>query len=175
MGGWGVWLPNWPKNPQISPKNAFLTRISPFVFPNLTKTLGWVGVFKDLGKFSQIKPFFLGTFPKVRMTFESSFLYKFNCLNFALLWPTGTVKHLPVISCLWTNFSLVQKTWTGFFTAHVMLNWIFDPVWHWSNGREVLEQNGLSCSSPAGTRLSHSNNPGPEMHPLVHPPLLSNA
>ena len=29
------------------PKSPFLTRISPPVFPNLTKTLGWVGGFKD--------------------------------------------------------------------------------------------------------------------------------
>ena len=49
------------KSPQKSP---FLTRISPFVFPNLTKTLRCVGGFKDLGKFFQIKPFFFGTFPK---------------------------------------------------------------------------------------------------------------
>ena len=34
------------------------TRISPLVFPNLTKTLGWVGGFTHLEKVSKIKPFF---------------------------------------------------------------------------------------------------------------------
>ena len=47
MGGWGGWLPNkvqTPQNPPKSPrKSPFSTQISPFVFPNLTKTLGWVG------------------------------------------------------------------------------------------------------------------------------------
>ena len=54
-----------PKSPQ---KSSFLTRISPFVFPNLIKTLRWVGGFKDLGKFSQNSVFFLffwgGAFPE---------------------------------------------------------------------------------------------------------------
>ena len=44
MGGWGGWFPNRPKKNK-SP------RISPFVFPNFTKTLEWVGGFKDFGKF----------------------------------------------------------------------------------------------------------------------------
>ena len=47
MGGWGGWLPNkvqTPQNPPKSPrKSPFSTRISPFVLPNLTKILGWVG------------------------------------------------------------------------------------------------------------------------------------
>ena len=43
---------------KITPKIAFLTRISPFLFPNLTKTLGWVGVVTDLGKLSPKKRFF---------------------------------------------------------------------------------------------------------------------
>ena len=38
--GWVGWL--IPNRPQITPKIAFLTQISPFVSPNLTKTLGWV-------------------------------------------------------------------------------------------------------------------------------------
>ena len=39
-----------------------LTRISPAVFPNLTKTLGWVGRFTDLGKLPPQKKrfYFLG-------------------------------------------------------------------------------------------------------------------
>ena len=42
------------------PKSSFLTEISPFVFPNLTKTLGWENTFgKDLPK----KTVFY-TFPK---------------------------------------------------------------------------------------------------------------
>ena len=48
---------------KITPKIAFLTRISPFVFPNLTKTLGWVGVFTDLEKLSKTKTFFFGGTP----------------------------------------------------------------------------------------------------------------
>ena len=35
-----------------------MTRISPFVFQNLTKTLGWVGGFTQLGKVSQKNVFF---------------------------------------------------------------------------------------------------------------------
>ena len=49
VGGWGVWFPNkvqTPQNPPKSPRKLpFLTQISPFVFPNLTKTLGWVNRF----------------------------------------------------------------------------------------------------------------------------------
>ena len=46
--GWvGGWFPNkvqTPQNPPKSPwKSPFSTKISPFVFPNLTKTLGWMG------------------------------------------------------------------------------------------------------------------------------------
>ena len=61
MGGWGGWFPN-RLNKVCHPENR---RISPFVFPNLTKALGWVGWFKGLGNFSQIKPFLFcfGTFP----------------------------------------------------------------------------------------------------------------
>ena len=60
----GVVIPKPSPNPPKSPRKLpFFTRISPFVFPNLTKTLGWVGVFKDLGKFSQKNVVFLGTFP----------------------------------------------------------------------------------------------------------------
>ena len=40
-----------PKSPRKWP---FSTQISPFVFPNLTKTLGWVGGKTDLGKISQL-------------------------------------------------------------------------------------------------------------------------
>ena len=49
-----------PKKKQITPKIAFLTRISHLVFPNLTRTLGWVGRFTDLGKLSKKKVLFLG-------------------------------------------------------------------------------------------------------------------
>ena len=42
VGGWGGWFPNkvrTPQNPPKSPrKSPFSTQISPFVFPNLTKT-----------------------------------------------------------------------------------------------------------------------------------------
>ena len=59
VGGWGGWFPNKVQIPQKktkSPrKSPFSTRISPIVFPNLTKTLGWVGGKTDLGKISQIK------------------------------------------------------------------------------------------------------------------------
>ena len=46
--GWVGWLipkqgPNPSKPPQLPRKSPFTTQISPFVFPNLTKTLGWVG------------------------------------------------------------------------------------------------------------------------------------
>ena len=57
MGGWGGSFPNRPKKNKSPRKSPFLTRISPFVFPNLTKTLGWVGGFKGLGKFFQKKAF----------------------------------------------------------------------------------------------------------------------
>ena len=40
VGGWGDWFPN---KVQTHKKNP--TRISPFVFTNLTKTLGWVHTF----------------------------------------------------------------------------------------------------------------------------------
>ena len=47
VGGWGGWFPNKVQTPQNPPKlprkSPFLTQISPFVFPNLTKTLVWVG------------------------------------------------------------------------------------------------------------------------------------
>ena len=49
-------------NLSCSPKSIFsplLTQISPFVLPNLTKTLGWVGGFTQLGKVSKKKRFFL--------------------------------------------------------------------------------------------------------------------
>ena len=46
VGGWGGWFPNkvqTPQNPTKSPrKSPFSTQILPFVFPNITKTLGWV-------------------------------------------------------------------------------------------------------------------------------------
>ena len=47
MGGWGGWLPNKVQTlqnpPKLPRKSPFSTQISPFVLPNLTKTLGWVG------------------------------------------------------------------------------------------------------------------------------------
>ena len=51
-----------PLNPPKSPRKfPFLTRISSFVFPNLTKTLGWVHTF---GKTFPIKTgIFLGGLP----------------------------------------------------------------------------------------------------------------
>ena len=60
--GWMGWLipkqgPIPSKPPQITPKSPFLTQISPFVFPNLTKTLGWVG--KQIWENSPQKKFFL--------------------------------------------------------------------------------------------------------------------
>ena len=42
-----------PKKTKSPRKSPFLSRISPFVFPNLTKTLRLVSGFKGLGKFSQ--------------------------------------------------------------------------------------------------------------------------
>ena len=56
-----------PIKTQITPKIAFLTRISPFVFPNLTKTLGWVGGFAHLGKLKK-KTFFMAPLPRIRIT-----------------------------------------------------------------------------------------------------------
>ena len=50
-------------------KLPFLTRISPFMFPNLTKTLGWLGGFKILGKFSPKKNFF-GDHPLLEIMIE---------------------------------------------------------------------------------------------------------
>ena len=48
------WLIPKPTPPKKSPwKSSFLTLTSPFDFPNLTKTLGWVGGKTDLGKLSQ--------------------------------------------------------------------------------------------------------------------------
>ena len=45
------------------PKSSFLTEISPFVFPNLTKTLGWVGKqIWDFGRYTK-KSFFWAGFP----------------------------------------------------------------------------------------------------------------
>ena len=41
--GWVGWLiPKPAQNPQITPKTPQLSRMSPFVFPNLTKNLWWV-------------------------------------------------------------------------------------------------------------------------------------
>ena len=46
MGGWGGWFPNkvqTSQNPPKSPRESpFSTQVSPFAFPNLTKTLGWM-------------------------------------------------------------------------------------------------------------------------------------
>ena len=43
-----------PQNPPKLPrKSLLLAQISPFVFPNLTKTLGWVGGKTKFGKISQ--------------------------------------------------------------------------------------------------------------------------
>ena len=46
VGGWGGWFPNKVQTPQkknkSTRKSPFSTRITPFVFPNLIKTLGWV-------------------------------------------------------------------------------------------------------------------------------------
>ena len=50
MDGWGGWFPNRPKPPNHPPKTPQLSRMSPFVFPNLTKNLWWVGGFHTLGK-----------------------------------------------------------------------------------------------------------------------------
>ena len=54
------------KPPQITPKIAFLTRITPLVFPNLTKTLGWVGGFTDLGRLSNKTVLFVGGLPYLK-------------------------------------------------------------------------------------------------------------
>ena len=58
--GWVGWL--IPKQGQKTPKSpwksTFSTGISPFVLPNLTKTLGWVGGKTNLGEISQKKRFF---------------------------------------------------------------------------------------------------------------------
>ena len=52
LAPWRIWPkkstipkqgPNPSKPPQTTPKIAFSTQISPFVFPNITKTLGLVG------------------------------------------------------------------------------------------------------------------------------------
>ena len=60
--GWVGWLiPKQGPNPSKAPrKSPFSTQISPFVFSNLTKTLGWVSGFKDLGKFSHKRALFWG-------------------------------------------------------------------------------------------------------------------
>ena len=50
-------IPNRPKKSKSPRKPPFLTRISPFVFPNLTKTLGWVQRF---GEVLKKKRFFWG-------------------------------------------------------------------------------------------------------------------
>ena len=69
VGGWGGWFPNKVQTPQNHPKSPqkspFSTRISPFVLPNLTKTLGWVGKqiwFGTLGDIPK-KSFFWAGFP----------------------------------------------------------------------------------------------------------------
>ena len=66
MGGWGGWLPNKVQTlqnpPKLPRKSPFSTQISPFVFPNLTKTLGWVG--KQIWERHPKKNgFFFGSFP----------------------------------------------------------------------------------------------------------------
>ena len=57
--GWVI-----PKRPQITPKLPFFDpRNSPFVFPNITKTLGCIGGFTDLGNFPQKTHIFFGGSP----------------------------------------------------------------------------------------------------------------
>ena len=51
VGGWGGWFPNKVQTPKSPRKSPFLTQISPFLFPNLTKTLGWVHGFTHWGNF----------------------------------------------------------------------------------------------------------------------------
>ena len=74
--GWLAWLipkqsPNSSTTKKSSRKSPFSSRSSPFVFPNLTKTLGWVG---GLGK--QIWE----NFPKKRTVFlEGVGLPLLNC------------------------------------------------------------------------------------------------
>ena len=64
VGGWGGWFPNKVQTPQTPPqiprKSPFSTQISPFVFPNLTKTLGWVNTF---GKYLPKNVFLFNAFP----------------------------------------------------------------------------------------------------------------
>ena len=65
MGGWGCRFPNKVQNSSKSPrKSPLLTRISPFVFPNLTKILGWVGS-KIWKSFSKKMVSFFGGSPNV--------------------------------------------------------------------------------------------------------------
>ena len=81
VGGWGGWFPNKVQTPQNPPKlpqkSPFSTQISPFVFPNLTKTLGWVSGKTDLGKISQ-KNFFLAASLIVPMSLFPSHAQKWG-------------------------------------------------------------------------------------------------
>ena len=83
-----------PLNKKSPQKSPFLTQISPLVFPNLTKTIGWVGGFIHLGKLSQRKVFF-ETFPsKINVSEwkgeQPRFLLGFSGNHLA--WPPGHLK-----------------------------------------------------------------------------------
>ena len=74
-------------NLSCSPKSIFsplLTQISPFVLPNLTKTLGWVGGFTNLEKLSHLNGQTGKALKEINKTQDGSF---FNALGGCLsLW-----------------------------------------------------------------------------------------
>ena len=82
-------------NLSCSPKSIFspfLTQISPFVLPNLTKTLGWVGGFTHLRKLSQTKTFFWGPSLKLAIPeYQADILCIFKSLKHPSPAPTDNV------------------------------------------------------------------------------------
>ena len=119
--GWVGWLiPKPAQNTPNYPEIFFFTRISPFVFPNLTKTLGWVCVFTDLEKLSKTKTFFFGgtpseTYLKTEQLFSDTDLSNIRDIKHILILFTKLILILLFFilkeCCILCKWRLIDDIW----------------------------------------------------------------
>ena len=119
MGGCGGWFPNKVQTP-------FLTRISLFVFPNLTKTLGWLGGLNRFGKTFPKKAFIFCGSPKALSLQELflNFIQSSSSLVGTLMTITEHMNpppHVHIISGYNTHLSNAQP-WHASSASNASLN-----------------------------------------------------